>query len=371
MRNLILVLHRWVALLTGAFVVLIALSGCIISIEGPIDRAFHPALYRVPQAAGRSALPPDSLVAVVSRALAAGGAGSADSAGVTVIAGFNFPEAEGRPAVLVDARGPEIFVDPYSGAVLGTRTLQEKRASFIGLVGKMHGNLMAGKAGNAVVGAITFATLLVVLVGVVLWWRDKVWRLRMGASWKRMVFDLHHLLGIAASLVLVIMLGSGLMMHYGRLGRLVASLDNGPPPVPAPQSVAPTGTRTISIAAALHAADETLPGARVMNIDFPPDSSKPIKVALRFPEDHTPAGRSRLVLDRYSGSVLMVSNTRAAPLGTRINNLRRSLHTGDVFGTPTDVLWFLAALALAGQALSGFLMWWNRRGAGRAAAGRR
>jgi uncharacterized iron-regulated membrane protein len=371
MWNLILVLHRWVALITGAFVMLIALSGCLISVEGPIDRAFHPALYRVPPAAGRTALPPDSLVAVVTRTLAAGGAGQADSTGTTVITVLVFPEAEDRPAVLVDDRGRDIFVNPYSGAVLGTRTPQEGRASFVRRVRDMHERLMAGKAGNLVVGAITLAMLVVVLFGVVLWWRDKLWRVRMGASWKRIVFDLHHLLGIAASLVLVIILASALMMHYAVLGRLVGRLDGGPPPAPTPQSVAPAGTPTISIAAALTTADKTLPGARVMNIGFPPDSSAPIQVALRFPEDHTPAGRSRLALDRYTGAVLMVSNARTAPLGTRINNLRRSLHTGDVFGTPTDVLWFLAALILAGQALSGFLMWWNGRGARKAAAGRR
>jgi uncharacterized iron-regulated membrane protein len=371
MRNLILVVHRWVALITGAFVMLIALSGCLISVEGPIDRALHPALYRVSPAGGRTALPPDSLVAVVSRTLAAEAAGQTVSAGGTVITGLVFPEAENRPAIMVDDGGRDIFVDPYSGAVLGIRTPQEDRASVLRRVRDMHERLMAGKAGNAVVGAITLATLLVVLLGVVLWWREKLWRVRTGASWKRIVFDLHHLLGIAASLVLVIILASALMMHYAVLGRLVGHLDGGPPPVPTPQSVASFGTKTISIAAALHTADETLPGARVMNIGFPPDSSAPIQVALRFPEDHTPAGRSRLTLDRYTGAVLMVANTRTAPLGTRINNLRRSLHTGDVFGTTTDVVWFLAALVLAGQALSGFLMWWNGRGARKAAAGRR
>ena len=91
---------------------------------------------------------------------------------------------------------------------------------------------------------------------------------------------------------------------------------------------------------------------------------------MRFPEDRTPGGRSRVSVDRFRGTVLVAQSTRDAQTGTAINNLMRSLHTGDVLGKPTEVVWLLAALVLAGQLVTGFLMWWNGRAA-RAALARR
>ena len=65
--------------------------------------------------------------------------------------------------------------------------------------------------------------------------------------------------------------------------------------------------------------------------------------------------------DQVSGQVLLVENTRTAPLGTRILNLKRSAHTGDLFGAPTQALYFIVSLGITLQAISGALSWWNGR----------
>jgi len=102
-------------------------------------------------------------------------------------------------------------------------------------------------------------------------------------------------------------------------------------------------------------------------IDVSPDA--PAFVALRYPEDHTPGGRSRVFIDRYRGTILRATNTRTAEAGTRLMNLQRPLHTGDIFGGASRIVWFLAALILVSQAVTGIMMWWNGRAA-RAALGR-
>ena len=85
------------------------------------------------------------------------------------------------------------------------------------------------------------------------------------------------------------------------------------------------------------------------------------RILKKFPEDCTPAGRSRVYVDQFSGRVLLVANTRTAPLGTRILNLKRSAHTGDIFGTPTRALYFIVSLGIALQGITGALIWWNGR----------
>jgi uncharacterized iron-regulated membrane protein len=49
-------------------------------------------------------------------------------------------------------------------------------------------------------------------------------------------------------------------------------------------------------------------------------------------------------------------------------NLQRPLHTGDIFGAWSQVIWFLAAAILASHAVTGVIMWWNGRAARRVQA---
>ena len=43
------------------------------------------------------------------------------------------------------------------------------------------------------------------------------------------------------------------------------------------------------------------------------------------------------------------------------DNLALNIHTGTFGGMATTVIWSLASLSLASQALTGFIMGWNRR----------
>jgi uncharacterized iron-regulated membrane protein len=64
--------------------------------------------------------------------------------------------------------------------------------------------------------------------------------------------------------------------------------------------------------------------------------------------------------------VLLAVSTRMAEPGQHLIDIKRALHTGDIYGRPTQVLWALASLVLASQAVTGVFMWWNGR-AGRGA----
>ena len=68
-----------------------------------------------------------------------------------------------------------------------------------------------------------------------------------------------------------------------------------------------------------------------------------------------------MFIDRYTGRTIAAVSTRDAGLGTRIDNLKRSMHTGDVFGKPSEALWLVAALLMVSQVVTGALMWWNAR----------
>ena len=346
MRKPLIVLHRWTALVVGIILLCTAASVATLVFEGAIDRGLHPELWHVDPAG--QALPIDTIVARVE----------AKFPGETIGAISLSPQPD--RAWVTNAGKVTVFINPFTGRINGTRTPLEGQNTIARRLHVFHVELLAGKAGRAIVGAATVIALFLVLTGIILWWPDKLVRISTAASWKRINFDLHHALGISAAIVLVVITGSGLVIHYDALTKVVRSLDTTPAAPTPQQPAAPAGSAPRSFDALAIAARGALPGADIMFVSLG-GAKNPATVAMRFPEDHTPGGRSRVFLDRYTGTVLGKLSTRDAQLGTRLDNLKRSLHTGDVLGKPTEALWLLAALVMVSQVLTGFLMWWNGR----------
>ena len=348
MRDALLVFHRWLALVTSVFILVLAVTGSALVFEGAIDRGLNPQLWQV--AAGTRTLSLDTLV---SRAQTV----SRDS-----ISGLTLATVSDRAWI---ARAPtsQIFLDPYTGRVMGTRALEDFNRSLPRRLHVLHTSLLAGNAGSELVGIVTLATFLLLVTGVILWWPDMLVKVRWRASWKRVVFDLHHVLGIIAALVLFVISASGSIIHYDALNGAITRLDAMPRPAPPKQPAAGERQMTIALDSAVHAASIALPGARIISVSMPGKPDQPLVVGMRFPEDRTPGGRSRVYVDRYRGGVLLADGTRGAPTGRAISNVMRSMHTGDVLGKPTEVVWLLASLILAWQGVSGALMWWNGRAA--------
>lgn len=357
MYSALIVFHRWLALITGAILILIALSGSVLVFEGPIAAANVTHV-----APGARALSLDSL-----GARAVSFIGSGDVIGV----------APGRAAdeafviaVGSDTTERDLLVNPYSGQVLGPAPGPSYLQLLVRRVHLFHTSLLGGSIGEGVVAFVTLASLVLVLTGLIVWWRDRLWRINWSASWKRIVFDIHHALGVFAALVLLIVTGTGVWMGYKhQIDPLVLALNSTATPTGPPKLLPPVpGTKPISLDSVAALAHSAIPDAQILLMDLPEKS--PVVLALRHPEDHTPGGRSRVAIDRFRGTVLRAANTRTAQAGTRLMNIQRPLHTGDILGPLGQIIWFLAAWILASQAVTGTTMWWNGRAARKSAARR-
>lgn len=344
MHRTFLIAHRWLALVVAVFLVVVAVSGGLLVLEGPIGRARQP---HVAPAGAR--LPLDTLV---QRARATAGGGDL----VAMVLGDSPDVAFG---VVLSSKS--VLVNPYTGAILPDPPGPDPLVAFMRKVHLLHTRLLGGRVGNAIVVAVTFVALFLVVSGVIVWWRDKVWRVNTSGSWKRTNFDLHHSLGIFSAVILLIITSTGLWVHYGAVDEWMRKLNTSPTrPIPS-QPAAPPGTPLLSLDSIAAAARAAVPGAPIMNIQLPPGPKLPAMVQLKYPEDHTPAGRSRVFVDKYRGTVLLAMSTRTAQAGQHMIDIKRSLHTGDIYGVPTQILWMLGALLLATQAVTGVLMWWNAK----------
>jgi len=345
LRRAVLKLHQLVGLASALFLIVIAVSGSALVFENEIDRALNPGLSSV--SPGRTRQSFEFLLARVRATFPA-----------DQVVGLRVGEAPDQAFEFSLRSRISAMIDPYTGAVLGTR---DREASVARRLHLLHTRLAAGEFGEQVVGWFDVAMLGLALTGLVLWWPRRIVTVGRGSSGKRTIFDLHNALGFYSSLVLVVITASGVLIAFERTTDPIIRALNAAPEPPPPQSTPNRDATPYTLDEVFAIAAQALPGAFASNVNVPANPTAAYRVLMKFPEDRTPAGRSRVYIDQFSGNVLLVENTRTASLGTRILNLKRSVHTGDIFGAPTRALYFLVSLGIAVQAITGALIWWNAR----------
>ena len=80
---------------------------------------------------------------------------------------------------------------------------------------QFHTHLALDEFGEWLVNGSAIAFVFLALGGFVLWWRRKILAVRGGKGWWRLLFDLHHALGMfgAALTLLIAISGIGIMMN--------------------------------------------------------------------------------------------------------------------------------------------------------------
>ena len=72
-----------------------------------------------------------------------------------------------------------------------------------------HTHLGIGEPGEWLVNSATVIAAILVIGGVILWWRRKAVRIDRSKGWWRFLFDLHHTLGIIGGLFMLVIALSG------------------------------------------------------------------------------------------------------------------------------------------------------------------
>ena len=349
-RTLILNLHLWVGLTAAILLLVTGASGAMLVFEEQIDAALNPKLSHV-QSTGQP-LSLSQLKAAVEGQYAGGH-----------VLALELPESDATPygvyVQMGSSNGFNVSVDPHTGKVLGA--WDDNR--FTRKLHGFHTHLLAGETGSAVVGWGSVILLFLAITGLILWWRTKIFRVNFQTTGPKFQYDVHSTVGIFSSLFLLVFALTGIVVHWERPAQRWANAVShvSRPPQPRPEPPAP-GASPLDPSRLLALAQADVPGARATGINLADEPGSPVLVIMKFPEDHTPAGRTRVFLDPYSGKVLSLTSSREAPLAVAyVTRLNREIHTGDVGGWPTRIIAAVASLCLPLLAITGPLLWWQRR----------
>jgi uncharacterized iron-regulated membrane protein len=346
MRKVLLTLHLYAALIAGVFIVILGVTGCIMAFEPEIDHLIHPKLsYVIPQAHTLSLA---EIGDIVTKAF--------PRERITAYSRSNSPDISTQ----VFLRGSAVFINQYTGEILGMRP---PGMDFLGYVHQLHLRLLIrnkADTGKTIMSWTGVVMLFLLLSGLYLWWPLKRVSIQTGGPPRRFWFDLHNATGIFSLVFLLLLTFTGLMIGFDDsvvplFYKMTGSQPSGQPNVPAP----PPDAKPISPDQAMEIAGGAIPGATPFQIYMPAPKAA-YQIRSRFPEDLTPGGRSRVIVDQYTGTVLFAESSRTAPAGTRIVIQNRAIHTGDIFGNPGKAIASIASLMAAVQLVSGFAMWLRR-----------
>ncbi|MHC5542470.1 PepSY-associated TM helix domain-containing protein, partial [Singulisphaera rosea] len=287
-----------------------------------------------------------------------------ESAGGPALRMLLFPDREGVALMaFLGGRDPsdrwEVFVDPHSAKIQGRRRFG---TGLIDRIKAFHVELLLGKQGRLVVGAIGLLSLTLGASGTWLWWwtrprsvdgpRRRVWT----------ALDVHRqvgILGLVPTTVLAVTGASLIFRPY--LAPIVERITG---PMPLDLSARSSGDRTQappSLDRICELAARAYPDARITRLYLPEGPEGSFAVRLRLPEEGNPHGNTAILLDRYDGKVLRKLTSRSA------NSLQQILwyapypwHTGDALGLSGR--WLAAASgAIPAILLVSGVLWWRRR----------
>ncbi|GAB3670598.1 PepSY domain-containing protein [Salinisphaera aquimarina] len=386
--------HFYAGLLVAPFLLILAVTGAIYLFNTEINDAIYPDLMFVPQTG--ETLPASRWVAGAEAAF--------PGARVTRI---DMPGEAGRSAMLfvTPASGDprRVFVDPYSASVLGSFVYEY---TLVGFADTVHGSLMLGAVGDAIVEIAACWTVILLVTGAYLWWprggrkREGVWYPRLQARGRRFWRDLHVVTGVYVAAFVLFLVLTGLpwagvwggqllnpaiqSLGLGYSGARTSPQSMREPPgtpagrgrpwtletVPEPQSGghAHHGQAGATIGEALAGTDigvdraMRILAAQGMGAGYRltlPAGPNGVYSALAYPD--RPQGQRTVYLDRYNGAVLGdIGFAQYGPVGKAVE-LGVALHMGNYFGRINQAVMLATCIAIVVLVISGLTMWWRRR----------
>ncbi|SRR5579883_384958 len=352
LRTPVLTIHRLIGLMLGLVLLVIGLTGSSLVFYRELDQLLNPQLMQV--VAQHKHLSPEVVLNTVRS---------------------TFPEMKLNTIIL--PRTPEgvykvglssnsdelidVFVNPYSGVILGAQQWGHTLMSFIYSI---HNSLLVQQVGEQFVGVCGLLLLVMVVSGLTVWpgWRKPrlgFW-IRTKAHISLLFYDLHKVGGFLSAAFLILIASTGSAMVFSSQFETMIHWLTQTPKTILPVSTPVLAQAPLQLEEILQVANAALPEGQITLVVLPHQPNDVFRVSKKLPQDMDVYGRSQIYIDQYSGKVLQVDNALKAPIALRISNALLSVHNGSYGGLGVRYLYVLVGLVPSALLSTGFFMWCNR-----------
>ena len=366
-KKVLFQLHWFFGISAGLVLALMGVTGALYAFEGEIMTALNPEVLRV-EVRESGILAPAELVSKIEAA-----------AGQTVSGLWVDTQADSAARVFFtpkpgERRGPMRFFDPYSGELLA----EPSGKAFFDLMLQLHRFLAMGETGKQITAASTLALVFFCLSGLYLRWPRQAlnWRAWLTLDWAKkgraFNWDLHAVAGTWCLAFYLCASLTGLYWSYGwyrdgmtqLLSDAPTGQQGGKPgerrgrPGDAPQGPPPSVDHH-----ALWSSLQSAAGPQLVawNLRLPPVAGQPATVFYLLKDAEHPRALNQLTLDPLSGQVQRHERYADKPFGAQLLASVYALHVGEYFGLVGRILMALASLSMPLFAITGWLLYLDRR----------
>jgi len=362
-------LHLWLGLFSGIVVIILSFTGCILVFQEELANTFYP--WRTVEArSSAEQLPPSEIFKAVKAYLPN-----------KEIQSIWYHDLD--RSVKVSLKSDSIlYVNPYTAEMLAFVDHED----FFHEIDEGHRHLwLPPKIGDPIVGWGTFIFFLLLLSGLVLWYpkkwnkgnANKSFKIKWKASFKRINYDLHNVLGFYSVLLALIMAISGLVMSFPWARKSVYWLSGGEKVRQERRNTPKEEKPVITMEEALLFSktddiwnkvrkEYAIYNKEAVIIGYPKDASEPLYTCT----DMIYGSWRYIYFDLQTmlptkGTQTPLNEEKAADWIMRANY---GIHTGLIYGTTTKILYFLASFICGTLPITGFYVWWNKRKKGKKTA---
>ena len=383
LRRIIFWPHLIAGVLAGLVILLMSVTGVLLTYERQMIAWADSGFRSTRPAPDAAPLSIDALLAAVRQAHP------------DIVPTMVTVRADGQAAVAVAAGQRTLYVDRYSGAVVGEPARGGVRALMAELRAWHRWFAVEGEGrplARAITGWSNFVFLFIVLSGAYLWlprrwtWPQlrNVLLFNPRARGKARDFNWHNVIGSWCALPLFVVVLSALPISFGWFNALVyRAVGEAPPPPagggaasraaapresaasaadarPRAERTAPPSSDTPPLDTVWSQAERQTSGWRTIALRLPTSADAPAVFTIDRGDGGQPHLRSTLTLETRTGATVRYESFSDLTLGRRIRNTMRFAHTGEVLGIPGQTV---AGIASAGGAVlvwTGLALAWRR-----------
>ncbi|PWN64802.1 PepSY-associated TM helix domain-containing protein [Chryseobacterium oncorhynchi] len=369
------IIHLWLGLLSSIIVFVVCLTGCLYAFKNQItDFSNRDKVYI--SSPSKQVKSPDQIQAELRK----------DNKELTSLL---MPDDAGRSYV-VGYRENQLdkatYYNQYTGKILGQADVGSSR--FFEIVLDIHRNLMMGNVGRQILGAGILMFCVLLISGLILWLPKKLKFLKQGltvmfkAKFQRLNYDLHNTLGFYTFLILFFIAVTGLYITYPwvKNGLIVSlggsSIDNISKDKDSGDDAFGglledmlqkqdekknlKNSESASIDKILKLADHQLPYSATISIELP-NKENPRYVVIKTNRQNF---LGMMLPDEVTFDKTGVFKTKELfsdkPLNKQFTALAKPLHTGEIMGLPSIILYFIVSFIGCSLPITGLLIWWHR-----------
>lgn len=370
-------LHWLVGVSVGLVLALMGLTGAVYCFEEELIQYFDAPITTVNPGGRHLLAPADLLAHVRSKSPYVSSLSLTNKASDAARVGFMSPIA-GSDRKKFDLQ----YLDPYSGELLGKPASE----NFFRTVLNLHRKLALDNIGKAVTGASTLGMVFLILSGVYLRWtqiKHSSWRTWLVVSGKEngrgFLVQLHAIFGTWLFLIYLLVALTGLTWSYewvrNGLARVTSLVDVSKlPPLKSQLKInssleksnlvsSPETGEKPDIALVWKTFEAKVPEYQKLIMLLPSSPMQSVQILYLTPSAAHPYANNRIVINGMNGEVEKHELYADKTAGEKIVASLYAIHSGHFFGLTGRLIMALASLLLPFFAITGWMMYLQRRSA--------